>query len=628
MHDGAFCKFCVLFKRNEGGHGNQKLGKLVLEKFSNWKKAIEEFNKNEATKYHKNSILDADNLLSIYNKSKESIDVQLNNKLKIEIQENRKKLIPIIETIIFCGRQGLASRGYNDSGIISLQNSQIYNDGNFRELLRFKVEAGDKNLANHLETAPRNATYLSPEIQNEVINACSCMIIEQLVSKINSAKCFTVLADETTDISGIEQFSLCVRYLDIFKKEMREDFLKFVPVHDVTGKGLATTLMDSLKELGLELKYLRGQGYDGAATMSGHFNGVQAHVTKNYPLAHYIHCSSHSLNLAISDACNIQSIRNCTGTIQKAYVFFKYPKRNNVLTESISSICPSSNVKRLKLLCPTRWVDRHDSILVFIDLFDAIIDSLTKVCSWFDKDSSSEAYQLLCSIKQPEFILATFVLAKVFGISLPLSKHLQTKNIDLIDAIENADSVRCIIESIRKNAESEFKSIFDEVKTKCDALNIEISLPRRTNVQKNRCNVQETSPEDYYRISLFIPFVDSFINELNERFLSHKTMLKNFTCLLPSSNGKFEEDNIKQLIEMYQDDLDCGKLAAIGEIKTWQQKIVQSQVFPKNALDALKKCNEMIFPSTFKLLQILATLPVTTTNSERSFSTLKRLKTY
>lgn len=79
---------------------------------------------------------------------------------------------------------------------------------------------------------------------------------------------------------------------------------------------------------------------------------------------------------------------------------------------------------------------------------------------------------------------------------------------------------------------------------------------------------------------------------------------------------------------MYQDDLDCGKLAAIGEIKTWQQKIVQSQVFPKNALDALKKCNEMIFPSTFKLLQILATLPVTTANSERSFSTLKRLKTY
>jgi hypothetical protein len=185
---------------------------------------------------------------------------------------------------------------------------------------------------------------------------------------------------------------------------------------------------------------------------------------------------------------------------------------------------------------------------------------------------------------------------------LPLSKHLQTKNINLIDTIENANSVRCIIENIRKNAKSEFKSIFDEIKTKCDALNIEISLPRRTNVQKNRCNVQGNSPEDYFMISLFILFIYSFINELNERFLSHKTMFKNCTCLLPSSNGKFDEENIKQLIEMYQGDLDCGKLAAVGEIKTWQQKFLLTQVFPKNAQDVLQECNETIFPSTFKLL--------------------------
>lgn len=103
----------------------------------------------------------------------------------------------------------------------------------------------------------------------------------------------------------------------------------------------------------------------------------------------------------------------------------------------------------------------------------------------------------------------------------------------------------------KNNAESEFKSIFDKVKTKCDILNIEISLLRRTNVQKNCCNVQENFPEDYFRISLFILFIDSFINELNERFLYYKTMLKNFTCLLPFSNDEFEEDNIKQLIEMY-----------------------------------------------------------------------------
>ncbi|KAG8330379.1 hypothetical protein J6590_065414 [Homalodisca vitripennis] len=48
----------------------------------------------------------------------------------------------------------------------------------------------------------------------------------------------TVLADETTDISQIEQFSLCVRYVDEELFKIREDFLAFVPVYDVTGQGI------------------------------------------------------------------------------------------------------------------------------------------------------------------------------------------------------------------------------------------------------------------------------------------------------------------------------------------------------------------------------------------------------
>jgi hypothetical protein len=69
-------------------------------------------------------------------------------------------------------------------------------------------------------------------------------------------------------------------------------------------------------------------------------------------------------------------------------------------------------------------------------------------------------------------------------------------------------------------------------------------------------------------------------------------------------------------------------LAAVSEIKIWQQKFIGTKDLPKNAIDALQKCNTSIFPSTFKLLQILTTLPVTTANIERSFSTLIRLKTY
>uniref|UniRef100_A0A803TDW7 HAT C-terminal dimerisation domain-containing protein n=1 Tax=Anolis carolinensis TaxID=28377 RepID=A0A803TDW7_ANOCA len=49
---------------------------------------------------------------------------------------------------------------------------------------------------------------------------------------------------------------------------------------------------------------------------------------------------------------------------------------------------------------------------------------------------------------------------------------------------------------------------------------------------------------------------------------------------------------------------------------------------PSNALEAYLVCDGQFFPNVKKLLQISATLPVSTATNERSFSTLKRLKTY
>jgi len=58
-------------------------------------------------------------------------------------------------------------------------------------------------------------------------------------------------------------------------------------------------------------------------------------------------------------------------------------------------------------------------------------------------------------------------------------------------------------------------------------------------------------------------------------------MFTNFTYFLLSSNGIYEEKKIKQLIEMYIDDLDCSKYAAIANMKICQQKFVKTRVFQK-----------------------------------------------
>jgi len=49
--------------------------------------------------------------------------------------------------------------------------------------------------------------------------------------------------------------------------------------------------------------HLRGQGYDGAANMSGQKSGVQKLIPDQQPKAMYTHCAGHSLNLAIVTSC-------------------------------------------------------------------------------------------------------------------------------------------------------------------------------------------------------------------------------------------------------------------------------------------------------------------------------------
>ncbi|KAF0747872.1 zinc finger MYM-type protein 1-like, partial [Aphis craccivora] len=236
--NGVYCKYCISFSPEEVC--SQKLGKFVLTKFDDWAHAIDKFNEHQKNKYHLTAISKVDGFLSVFNKKQNNIAVQLDNNLKLEIEQNKQILRPIIETIILCGSQGLALRGHRDSG--HFQPDELYsaeNDGNFRAFLRYRVSGGDLILKNHLQNCKKNAMYTSPEFQNEIIDTIYHIIINKLVCKINQSKCYTVLADETCDISGVEQFSLCVRYFDKETKTLREDFLKFVPVLDVSGKGLA-----------------------------------------------------------------------------------------------------------------------------------------------------------------------------------------------------------------------------------------------------------------------------------------------------------------------------------------------------------------------------------------------------
>lgn len=258
--EGAYCRFCVVFGVKETGKGNHQTFETLVETgFTNWKKALEKFKTHQNNKYHKKATEDVENFKLIYENKKNDVISDIDSGRKQLQEENRKKLIPIVRSILLCGRQEIALRGHRDDGPLSLKMPEE-NDGNFRALLRFALESGDNSLDQHLKSACKNATYLSYGIQNEILEAAG-LITTKIVQRIKKSQCTAAIADETTDVSGIELFSVCVRYVDEIEGEykIRKDFLCFVPVKNTTGRELAKTLLASYKKIGVDLNFIKSQ---------------------------------------------------------------------------------------------------------------------------------------------------------------------------------------------------------------------------------------------------------------------------------------------------------------------------------------------------------------------------------
>ena len=155
----------------------------------------------------------------------QSVASQVNSKRRLEVQRNRDALSSITKTVIFCGKNDLPLRSHRDDGRIDPADDTA-RDGVFRDLIRFRAESGDQGLTDFPTSSPSNATYVSNTIQNNLISSIGNLVQQKIVKRANGSGVFSIMADETRDVSSKEQMCLCVRY--IHEGKMREDFVAFV----------------------------------------------------------------------------------------------------------------------------------------------------------------------------------------------------------------------------------------------------------------------------------------------------------------------------------------------------------------------------------------------------------------
>jgi len=149
---------------------------------------------------------------------------------------------------------------------------------------------------------------------------------------------------------------------------------------------------------------MHGQGYDGGSNMSGKYCGVQARVKELYPLAMYIHCCNHVLNLVISTSSQLPVIRNAMATISDICVFLsRSAQRISIFQDNVERKVSDSASSRQKLkpICATRWVETRKT---WLDHHFRDTNASSCFCTWpiaAGKQASGgcdQSMQQLCSI--------------------------------------------------------------------------------------------------------------------------------------------------------------------------------------------------------------------------------------
>ena len=199
-----------------------------------------------------------------------------------------------------------------------------HNAGTFQGLLQFRVQSGDKILADHFKTAQKK-TQRSKTVQNQMMASCKMYMQGKIVEKIKRIRFFSIIADECSDVSNKEQLSLVLRYVNPDTSVICADFLAFLECKEGTsGPALATLIEREIEKMGLDMNNARGQCYDGAGNMKGIRKGVSSLFSEKYPKIIYFHCAGHKLNLCCPCLLSSKSCEHDGKCAQSIKYFSKF----------------------------------------------------------------------------------------------------------------------------------------------------------------------------------------------------------------------------------------------------------------------------------------------------------------
>ncbi|XP_065191926.1 zinc finger MYM-type protein 1-like [Sycon ciliatum] len=552
--DAAFCFICMQCEQQKKFLASTKREPAFLSRgFTYWKEGTAAFRKHAASDFHREAI----EALIVLPSCTSDVGELQSAQHAAEKEKNRKMFMLMLSNVRFLARQGLALRGDGDE-----------TNSNFIQLIHLRTnECTVVDVSAWLER--RAYKYTSPEVQDECLQLMALSILRQLSKSIADCPCYSIMADECTDLSNKEQFTICLRWVDHDLME-HEDFIGLYQVDTIDANTLFSAIKDVLLRMNLSWKKCRGQCFDGASNMSGARNGVASKVIAEESRALYTHCYGHALNLAVSDT--IKKSKLCKDSLDTAFEItrlIKFSPKRNAAFEKIRSSqnddIPSPT--GIRTFSHTRWTVRGDALESIITNYTTLFqlwNECLESAARLDPDVKARIIGVDTVMGDFKFLFGLKLSETILKITDNLSKALQATSMSAAEAQHVASLTVKTLQDMRSDQSwSSFYALVTALQGKLDV--DEPVLPRRRKVPRRFEDGQAagTHPEraeDLYRVAYF-EALDLAVSSIQERFdQPGYAMYRNLEELLLQALRDDDHTAAMQQVTGLYHELDAGAL--------------------------------------------------------------------
>ncbi|XP_052264597.1 E3 SUMO-protein ligase KIAA1586-like isoform X2 [Dreissena polymorpha] len=518
---------------------------------------------------------------------------------KSSISKNEAAVKAALANVLFLAKEDLPN-----SFLPSFNNFLIYQG--VSQLAALRVDA--------------HTTYEHSASVDDFQEALSAVIEDELLTKVKTSGKFTLMMDESTDISVHQNLIMYIRCLEFDSLGNAEPVTHFFAIDSLeraNAESIHRKVLDTLLKKGIDISKLCGISTDGAAVMTGNKSGVVTRLKGEVPGLLAMHCIAHRLALSCcTGADSIPYLVKVQDILNSVYKYFHYSPKNTAMLEAVQK-ATSSQVSKFKEMFHTRWLSFHGSC-------EALLQNYSSLVSVFLEEKSGKSLSLYKPISCFKFL---FVLHFLSDILLPLSvlsKAFQKKDLDFADVAPLLNSTVQTIELFSQGKWAGKLSTFlsqvpDEPQTGDDGLET---------FEFQGHTIRDGAQQRKEAVSIAKSFSAAMIRTIHDRFVDNDdaailTALSNIFNPTVRKDDKVSDEYLCSLgFESCREDLSLF-LGYLHSLVDSGNRTIRGSRDAANI--AMKKMD--LYPAEAEAAGRFLLAPVSTVDCERGFSKQNIIKT-